>query len=205
MSEKIRSRNWNLVLYPEDETHLNVMAKLNRGYQFVAIKHDKDTWEDGENPNHAAGELKKEHWHVVLKFPQARYQEAVAKELGIEKNYLEKCNSFEGSTLYLVHHGFPNKHQYDPEELFGPLVPAVLKLLDGATDQNERVRSLLELIKAQKKPIDEWDLVEIACDNGMYGDLIRMGSLIPRLVEIHNRRFFDEEHKRIADAFAPFC
>lgn len=205
MSEKVRSRNWNMVLYPDDPTHLDCMTKLSRGYQFVAIKHDKDTWEDGESDIHEAGTPKKEHWHVILKFPQARWQHAIASDLGIAERHIEQCRSFEGSALYLLHSGFPEKYQYDPDELFGPLTPAVLKLLETDVDQNVRVRNLLELIKAQKKPIDEWDLIELATDNGMIGDLLRMGSLIPRLVEIHNRRFFKEETERIAKAYSPFC
>lgn len=193
MAEKVRSRNWNLVLYPEDETHLAAMCKLGKGYQFVAIKHDKDTWEDGESPQHAAGEPKKEHWHVVLKFPQARWQKAVADELGIAENYLEQCRSFDASALYLTHNGFPTKHQYDPEEMFGPLVPAALKLLEADVDQNVRVRNLLELIKAQERIMDMWDLIELACDNGMYGDLIRMGSIASELLRIHNRRLLNPD------------
>lgn len=187
--EKTRSRTWLLVLYPEDETHCSALLKLNKGYQYVGVQHDRDVWEEGESPDHQAGEPKKIHWHIILKFPQARWNTAIADELGLADNYIMPCRDFPAAALYLLHTGYPEKAQYDPDDLFGPLVPSVKKLLDTDSDQNERVRSLLELIKAQDKILNVWDLIEIACDNGCYGDLIRMGSLVRDLVEIHNLKY----------------
>lgn len=168
---------------------MEALYNLNRGYQFVGVQHDKDMWEEGESPDHSAGDPKKTHWHIILKFPQARWSTAIAQELGIAANYIEPCRDYNAAALYLLHQGYPGKYQYDPDDLFGPLVPSVLKLLETDTDQNERVRSLLELIKAQERILNVWDVIELACDNGCYGDLIRMGALVRDLVEIHNVKY----------------
>lgn len=55
-TQKFRDRKFCAVLYPEDETHVAAIEKLKSGgYNFAAIRHDKDVYEDGEHK----GELKK--------------------------------------------------------------------------------------------------------------------------------------------------
>lgn len=203
IDSNLRGRNWNLVLYPDDPSHLDAMGRLNKGYSYVAILHDKDVWGADDSVDHVEGEVKKEHWHVIVKFPQARWASAIAKELCIDVRHMQLCRSFSASVLYLTHYGLPTKYQYDASELFGPLTKIALKEFECDTDQNARVLSLLELLDSLEL-IDEIDLIRAACDAGLYGDLIRMGGLIPRLVQIHNRKFAVAETKRIADSFAPF-
>lgn len=56
MSEKFRDRKFVAVLYPEDSTHAECIEKLKAGgYNFAAILHDNDVYEDGEHQ----GELKR--------------------------------------------------------------------------------------------------------------------------------------------------
>jgi len=65
---KFRDRKFVAVLYPEDPTHAEAIEKLKQGgYNFAAILHDKDVYEDGDHQ----GELKKPHWHIVLRFKNA--------------------------------------------------------------------------------------------------------------------------------------
>ena len=116
MSEKFRSRLFVAVLYPEDPAHVECMEKLNKnGYNFAAILHDKDVYEDGEHE----GETKKAHWHIIVRFKNAVWNTAVAKELGIEPNYLEACKDGDSALLYLVHYGKEEKFQYEYEAVFG--------------------------------------------------------------------------------------
>lgn len=183
IAENQRSRNWCLVLYQDDDTHTGCLNRLTRGYNYVGILHDADLTEDGEP--------KKNHYHIVLKFPQARWRTAVAEELGIEPNYLQVCRSLDGAYCYLTHFGLPNTHQYNHEELFGTLYKDACKAMQQETDQNERVLTLLALIDSQGV-LDEWKLIELACRNGLYGDLIRMGSLVSKLIELHNYRVMDD-------------
>ena len=49
-TQKFRDRKFCAVLYPEDETHVAAIEKLKSGgYNFAAILHDKDVYEDGEH------------------------------------------------------------------------------------------------------------------------------------------------------------
>ncbi len=193
----IRDRKWALVLYPEDETHVAAVAFIKANYSYVLIFHDQDVWtEDDEksNPEHKAGEKKKPHWHIILKFPEARYQNAIAKELGIASNYLQKISIFKSACLYLVHHGWSDKFQYSPELLEGPLRDAVLKFLANE-DENQRVIQLVDLIDSMDY-IDFSQLVKLACKQGLYAELRRMGYLASRIIDVHNANFTSDIEMR---------
>lgn len=196
MAEKIRSRLWCVLLYPEDETHVAALELIRQCFNYVGILHDKDAWteeDEQQNPDHKAGELKKPHYHIILKFTQARWNTALADDLGIACNYLERCRSFDSAAVYLVHDGLSDKYQYDSEALEGPLVSAVMKLLAPA-DENGRVLELLKLIDSMGY-ITRRHLVQVACENDFYADLRRMGYLLSHIIEEHNEewmRAFDD-------------
>lgn len=185
-NKRERSRCWCLVLYPDDETHLQCIRKLNQGgYTYAAIMHDSDKWEEGESPAHIANEPKKEHWHVVLRFQNPRWRESIAEELGIAPNYLEKCRDRDSALLYLVHDGFPNKHQYDLSEVFGPLATNLAKLLVDE-DEGSRVLTLVGMIEQMERPVTYKQVLMMACQNGLYGDFRRLGVGIKWLLDEHN-------------------
>ena len=184
--EKIRKRNWCMVLYPEDPTHVEAINRLySCGYKYVAILHDCDTWDEGESETHSAGEPKKEHWHVVLKFTQARWNTAIAEELGIAPNYLEPCSNFDAACLYLVHANHEKKYQYDSAALFGTLVSHVNKLLLD-DDEGARILEIVKEIDACPGRAKYRDILVWACNNGLYGEFRRLGSGVKYLLDEHN-------------------
>lgn len=184
MSEpnKYRDRKFCAVLYPEDASHYNAIEKLKSGgYNFAAILHDKDIYTDGEHE----GEIKKLHWHVVIRFKNAVWNTAIAKELGIEPNYLEACQNVDASLLYLVHFGNDEKAQYDFESVFGPLRIRLSTLL-AEPDEGSRVLSLVEIVENASGPIGYSELIKKAVAAGVYSDLRRMGSLGVKMLQEHN-------------------
>lgn len=181
-SLKFRDRKFVAVLYPEDTTHAECIEKLKSGgYNFAAILHNKDVYEDGEHK----GELKKPHWHIVIRFKNAVWNTAIAKELGITTNYLEACKNVDASLLYLVHYGNEEKAQYDYEEVFGPLRLRLATLLSD-TDEGTRVLNLVEIIDNSPGPIGYSELIKKAVAAGLYGDLRRMGTFAVGLMREHN-------------------
>lgn len=187
MSEKNRSRNFCLVLYDEDETHKACLDKLSTGYQYIAIRHDKDRWtEDDTLPDGAnVGDLKKPHWHVIIKFPQARWDTALAKELGISLNYIQRCVSYDGSLLYLVHHGLPHKYQYLPQDCIGTLVKDLERILVDQGDMDEKISDVLEILDDK----EFWTMrafLEEATRRKRGGMALRMAGLLGRLIDQHN-------------------
>lgn len=182
MSEKFRDRKFVAVLYPEDDTHVAAIETLmSGGYNFAAILHDSDVYEDGENK----GELKKPHWHIVLRFKNAVWNTAIAKELGITPNYLEACKDVDASLLYLVHYANPEKHQYEYEKVFGPMKTKLATLLSD-TDEGTRILNLVDIVESSPGPISCSELLKKAVAAGLYADLRRMGHLATCLVREHN-------------------
>lgn len=187
-SPKFRDRKFVAVLYPEDATHVAAIEKLMQGgYNFAAILHDKDTYEDGDH----AGELKKPHWHIVLRFKNAVWNTSVAKELGIEQNYLEACKNVDGALVYLVHYGNDDKYQYDLENVFGPLQTRLAALL-ADDDESTRALNIYDIIRNSPGIVTYTEVFEKACKSGMYGDVRRMGSQLGWLIREHNEAFYEE-------------
>lgn len=180
--QKFRDRKFCAVLYPEDATHVDAIEKLKSGgYNFAAILHDKDVYEDGEHK----GELKKPHWHVVIRFKNAVWNTAIAKELGIQPNYLESCANVDAALLYLVHFGNEEKFQYEYESVFGPLRVRLATLL-AEPDEGSRVLSLIDIIDSCPGPIGYTELIRKAVAAGVYADLRRMGTLGVKILQEHN-------------------
>lgn len=178
-NEKYRSRLFVSVLYPEDPSHAEAMTKLeSNGYNFAAILHDKDLQNDED-------ETKKAHWHIVLRFKNAVWNTSVAKELGIKVNYLEACKDQDAALLYLVHYGKEEKHQYEYEEVFGPMKLKLGTLL-ADTDEGTRALNVIEIIESSPGPIGYTELIRKAVSAGVYGDLIRMGSFAVGAMREHN-------------------
>ena len=187
-TQKFRDRKFCAVLYPEDETHVAAIEKLKSGgYNFAAILHDKDVYEDGEHK----GEIKKPHWHVVVRFKNAVWNTAIAKELGIQPNYLEACANVDSALLYLVHFGNEDKFQYEYEAVFGPLRVRLSTLL-AEPDEGARVLNLVDIVDNTPGPIGYSELIKKAVAAGIYADLRRMGSIAVRLVNEHNYEYYRE-------------
>lgn len=185
---RFRDRKFCAVLYPEDPTHFACVEKLKTGgYTYALILHDQDVYEDGDQK----GQLKKPHWHVVLKFTNAVWNVPTAKELGIEPNYLQKCSSMDGALLYLVHDGNPDKYQYSLDNVEGPLKTRLAALLVD-DDEGTRALTIYQMIKSSPGIVTYSEIFEKAIKAGLYGDFRRMGGGVNSLIADHNYEFYRE-------------
>lgn len=173
-----RSKAYEFVLYPDCDEHKSILLELNRGHTFVGILHDKDTNVDGE--------AIKPHWHILYRTKSQRWGRAICNELLVPPHLTRRVRDWDAACLYLTHTGFPDKHQYDTEELFGPLTADVINLHEGNTDINARVLALLALIESQNRALTVRDIIRIACENGYFSDLCRIMPVVRDLAEIHN-------------------
>lgn len=197
--DRYRDRKFCAVLYPEDPTHAEAIEKLKSGgYNFAAILHNEDIYEDGEHK----GEKKKPHWHVVVKFPNAVWDTKLAKDLGIERNYLEKCKNLDAALLYLVHYGYEDtKYQYDVSEVFGPLHMKLVSLLND-TDESTRAMNLYQMIDEINGPVSYTEIYIKACKAGMFSDFRRIGSGIGFLIREHNEAY-EIKQRPLYDPYEP--
>ena len=102
---------------------MEALKKIEASYDYACILHDKDVDEDGV--------IKKAHYHVVLRFPNQTWSSALAKELGIADNYLEKPRSFDNALMYLIHYNDSDKYQYSIDDVKGTLKKRLKEKLNG--------------------------------------------------------------------------
>lgn len=172
------NRNYTLILYPEDVTHMYALTIIQEKYDYAMILHDKDKLENGET--------KKEHYHVVIHFKNARSRKATAKELGIEENYITGCD-LKAQLRYLVHIDDKDKYQYEIDEVEGTLKKLFLDYIE--VNRKNMSLEIKEIIKGieENKIATIKELMIWGCDNG-YIDIILKNSYI--FTKLLDRRIF---------------
>lgn len=180
-AEKIRSRKFCMLLYPlEDETHAKALEFIKLNYDYALIEHNKDTNEKGE--------LKKSHTHIVISFSNAKWNTALAEELNIPVNYIEKCRSFDNALEYLIHYNDDTKHQYSIDDVQGNLKSKLQQIMaNDGKDENQKALELMRYIENHVGFIDELSFFKYACSIGMYDVARRSSYILLRLIDRHNQ------------------
>lgn len=187
---KYRSRTHMLLLYPENEEHTKAFEIIKKSYEYIAILHNKDVTEDGE--------LKKEHWHVLLRFNQPRWSSSICKDLGIKENYIEEVKKFDNAMQYLLHYNDPEKAQYSINEVQGTLKPRLIETLNKIEkSEGEKVVELLEFITDRDDYISVTEFASYCAKNGYWSEFRRSGAIFCKVLEEHNNDIkYKEEHKK---------
>lgn len=179
--EKFQSRNFNILLYPDDITHADVLSKIQQKFDCAYITHTKDLETDGFT-------LKKAHIHVVIKIGNsARWSSAVCKELGLATNYCQECRSLKKSLEYLIHYNNPDKYQYSLNDVNGSLKTKLIQFInDEGLDENDKVKELYNFIFEFNGYLKLSDFSAFAVNSG-YWDIFRRSAVIfIKLIEEHN-------------------
>lgn len=116
MNSEKRSRNFGGVLYPDAENYsfADVLLEGQNYFQeFAYILHDKDVDENGE--------LKKPHIHWLGRRKNGVHVSTVSKVMGIEEHHIEMIRNWQGSVRYLTHVDYPEKFQYNVENIDGSI------------------------------------------------------------------------------------
>lgn len=180
MSNKFRNRTIGLLLYPEDLTHVQALDKIKASYDYIGILHDKDCDEDGV--------IKKAHWHIILRFPQAKWNTAVCKELGIESNYTEELRSFNNAMMYLIHANDPDKYQYDISEVFGTFKDKLKEIMNSQDkSEGEKVVELIEYIENYEGRLTVTQFAKYCAKNGYWAEFRRSGAIFCKMIEEKNK------------------
>lgn len=179
--EKYRSRVHMLLLYPDCEAHCQALEKIKQSYDFAMCLHNRDVTEDGE--------LKKEHWHVVLRFNQAVWSSAICKELGIEHNYIEDVKRIDNALQYLIHYNDNEKAQYTIEEVQGNLKTKLKESISKVEkSEGEKVCELIEYIESQEEKITIKNFANFCASNGYWAEFRRSATIFIKIIEEHNQR-----------------
>ena len=181
--EKFRARNFNLVLYPDDETHLKAINYLEKNCDYALILHDKDIDEK-------TGEIKKQHYHIVLRFNNAKWNTSLADDLHIPVNYIEESRNLKRSLQYLIHYNDENKYQYSIEEVQGTLTGLLVETIkNGNKTESEKIIEILKWIDNNQTFIDISYLIRWCAEVG-YWDVLRRGfNPISKYLDKHNLNY----------------
>lgn len=176
-----RSRNWNVILYPEDLPN-DYLSKIEETGINTVISplHDKDI--------NADGSPKKVHRHCILTFGSVQSAEQVsqffADLFGVVENdgkksvigvaSPQKCANKVGSARYLVHMDNPEKAQYVIEDIICMNGANVREMIKASPDEQFVYMATVESI------IEEQGFTEYAvackyfreCDFDLYKCLI---------------------------------
>lgn len=178
--EKFRSTNFNLVLYEEDESHRQAIEFITKNYDYAMICHDRDTDEDGV--------VKKAHYHIILKFPNQKWNTALASELNITENYIENCKNLKNSLLYLIHFYDKDKFQYDIKDVCGNLKKRLITYINNEDkSESEKVLEIFEEIDKIEGFIYIRPFCKHIANMGYWDILRRSTGLIIRYIEEHNQ------------------
>lgn len=180
MCEKFRSRTISLLLYPDDLTHCKAMEQIKANYDYVAILHDKDKVAE-------TNELKKPHWHVILRFKNANWNSAICKELGIELNYSEQIRNFDNAMMYLIHYNDSDKAQYDISEVFGTFTNRLTDIINNQNkSEGEKVLELIEFIENYDGVLSVSVFARHCASNGYWSEFRRSGAIFCKMIDEHN-------------------
>lgn len=187
-TEKYRNRTHLLMLYPEDAMHMDALKKIEKSYDYAYILHDKDCDENGE--------IKKPHYHVVVRFSNQTWSTALAKELGITENYLEEPRSFDNALMYLIHFNDGAKYQYSLDEVKGTLKNRLREKINSVDKtEGEKVFELIEYIENQKEEIKITNFAKYCAMFGYWAEFRRSGMIFCKVIEEHNGAIA-EKHRR---------
>lgn len=177
---KFRARTFCLVLYEEDETHRKAIEKIKKSYDYAMILHDKDTDENGA--------IKKEHYHIVIQFKNAKWNSSLAEELEIAENYIEEARNIKRALLYLVHFYDDDKYQYSINEVQGSLKKKIEQYLNGeGKSESEKVLEILDEIDKTDDHIHFQAFVRHIAKIGYWDVYRRSASIINHYIDIHNQ------------------
>lgn len=187
--EKYRSRVHMLLLYPENEQHTKAVEKIKQSYDYALILHDKDYYTE-DTEQHARGELKKEHWHIVLRFNQAVWSSAICKELGIEHNYIENVKRFDNAIQYLIHYNDSDKAQYTVDEVQGSLKQKLVESINKVEkSEGEKVIELIDFIENNNARISIKEFASYCAQQGYWSEFRRSATIFIKIIEEHNQKF----------------
>lgn len=179
MIENYRSRTHLLVLYPDCSEHLDALEIIKHSYDYACILHDKDSDENGEQ--------KKPHYHVVIRTKNQTWASALADELGITSNYLEKPRSLDNALAYLIHYHDSDKYQYSIDDVAGNMVTRLSEYLSSQNkSEGEIICELLNTIKDWEGHINVTDFAYWCASNGYWAEYRRAGAIINECIKEHN-------------------
>lgn len=188
MNSSGRSRSFTFVFYPDEENFLDIMSSvINEDTAFIL--HDKDTNENGD--------LKKPHYHVVVKFKEAKTCSSVAKifhlynsEGKLAENRVDICTKgkkdFKGALRYLTHANTPDKFQYPISDVQGSLKDTVKALVSSGSTTESNLSVIFNFILNSDAYLDSMIISKFCLENNCLSTFSSKWYYFKDIVALHN-------------------
>lgn len=174
-----QSREWEIIFYVDNESHLEELKELLSDRRVVGVFHDRDIKDDGTP--------KKVHYHIYIKFDTPTTFGSVEKILpNHESNLIARIKSFRSACRYLLHLDNPEKAQYDKTALVGNIKIAE-RYLQSEDIEAEGVRKILVFIEGAPKGVKDIDVLMWATGEGLYSVYRRGCYMFSRVLDQKNR------------------
>ena len=186
-----RVRTIGIILWTDNPNHKLALDYIIHNFEnYIYILHDRDMKENGE--------IKKEHYHVILHFPNARTIKTLSKKLNVEENNFYIIKSFTGQLRYLIHYDDDEKTRYNIDEVKGTLfmLSKFKKSIRGSQDETSDVSQIYEFIF--DNDIDDLQiLLDFVLDNNLYSSFRRNYCMFKDLLALNNRKvvYYDKNKK----------
>jgi hypothetical protein len=173
-SKQTRCKNWTIVIYPESapSNWRDIINELHIEW-IESPLHDKDL--------NANGEVKKEHWHILLMFGGVKSYEQV-RELTDALNCPrpEKCHNARALVRYMAHLDNPDKAQYKLEDIIAHGGVDLAEMLrPSSSERYSLIKEMIGFVKdnqivefqdlmdyASEQRFDDW--FPLLCDNAAF-------------------------------------
>lgn len=192
--EKDRDRSFNLLLYPDNPQHkevIDLLSNPNGEYRAVGCCHNMDVYDSGEHK----GEFKKAHYHFIVKFKNPHYISGVSTEFAIDSRFIEFTDGWKNSANYLLHYNSPDKYQYDPTDLVGTLKSEVLKLIDD-TSEDTKLSEITRYIFNYSGVISHANIWDFVLKQGYTSVYRRYYSIFNDIIGEHNAEIYRNRQGR---------
>lgn len=194
MINKVRSRSWFMLFWSDNYIHLQALEYIKLNYSDIAyIEHSKDIYEKKDKN---FGAMKKPHTHLVIRFDNARWNTAIAKEIALaigienEKEFLQWIQPIKNLNLalsYLIHYKDSSKYQYDINDVKGVLKKNLIRYITADDkNENEKITEIIEFIITYDNYLSLTELSMFISDMGYWDVFRRSGYILVRVLEEHN-------------------
>lgn len=197
--DKRRTRTAMIELYPDSVQDMKFLYYLvsNGKYPYEACFHNRDIFLDDKEPDengnggHKKGQRKKPHIHVVLCFPNARTNSAVAKEFNLNCHFVKMFSSRSEALCYLTHkYEGCFKYPYTLEDCYGTLGTEMSEELFKVQDKYERFDRVKRFIFENDTPIDIDDVYEFCKENYCLDVVRSQRGLLNDLIKAHDKKVY---------------
>lgn len=126
---------------------------------YAYILHNKDTTETGE--------IKKEHYHVFIKYNKPTNKDNISSKFSIDKSLINYCKDEKAYIIYMSHINENNKYKYPITEIKSNLnIPLIYEnWFNGVITEEDSIKLILEKLKENISLIE---LVQWCMSKGIY-------------------------------------